>query len=285
MPVEIKTLSRKDVDQYVNLLRLGFGEELQQRGTNIARIGRMARVMSSFGGLPLRLIKATTGRGLYTLVAKDGSRVVGVLTVIEGREPILIGAYIIEEYRRQGVALGLIREALRRLKKHGYSRVRGSVYNHTAQLLVERAGFAPYDHMDLYQCSLPKRTSVPDSVFVQRTRKVDLPRYPYDLGPLNLFTGVHIRCISIHSGDEETMEGMLIALPHQTVGEIQVRIIVPGREETFSALLKAGYEWFSHLGRSSISVPLHDGTASLATILTKEGFVKRHSWVQMTCDL
>jgi hypothetical protein len=81
------------------------------------------------------------------------------------------------------------------------------------------------------------------------------------------------------------MEGMLIALPHQTVGEIQVRIIVPGREETFSALLKAGYEWFSHLGRSSISVPLHDDTASLVAILTKEGFVKRHSWVQLKCDL
>ena len=285
MPVEITPLTARDVDQYVELLRAGFGEELGQRGTNIARVGRMARVMSSFGGLPLRLIKVTTGRGLYNLVAKDGSRVVGVLTVIEGREPILIGAYIIEEYRRQGVALGLIREALRRLKKHGYSHVQGSVYNHTAQLLVERVGFVPCDHMDLYQRSLPKRVSVTSVASARRVRRVNLARYPYDLGLLNLLTGVHICRISINSGDEETMEGMLIALPHQTVGEIQVRIIVPGREETFSALLKAGYEWFSHLGRSSISVPLHDGTASLATILTKEGFVKRHSWVQMTCDL
>lgn len=285
MAVEIKTLSRADIDQYIDLLRLGFGEELGQRGTNIAGVRRVARVMLACSGLPLRLIKTLTGRGLVTLVAKDGSRVVGALTVLEGRDPTLIGAYIIEEYRRQGIALSLIHEGLKRLKQHRYLRVHASVFNQRAQFLVERAGFVPCDHIDLYQRSLPKRISVPVGASIRRTRKVDLPRHPFDLGPLNIVTGVRIRRLVVHSGGQTTIAGMFIALPHQTVGEIQPQILVSGREDAFSALLEAGYEWFLHHRRESISVALHDNTAQLSGILEGEGFVKRHSWVVMKIDL
>ncbi|MEA3239266.1 MAG: GNAT family N-acetyltransferase [Candidatus Bipolaricaulota bacterium] len=285
MAVEIKLLSGADIDQYIKLLQLGFDEELGQRGTDITRMGRMTRVMLSCGGLPLRLIKAVTGRGLFVLAAKDGTRVVGILTVLEKKDPILIGAYVLEGYRRSGVALDLVQEALLRLERQGYSRVQGAVIDHTAQLLLERAGFILYDHIDLYQRSLPTGVSSPAGVLAQRARRVNLPRHPYDLGPLNLFTGVRVRNMVVISEGEKTIVATLIALPHQTMAEIQPKLLAREREDTFCALLNAADEWLSKLGRTIVTVSLHDETASLASILTREGFVKRHSWVEMSIDL
>jgi len=285
MAVEIKLLSRADISQYIKLLRLGFDEELGQRGTNIAGIGRMARVLLSCGRLPLRLIKAVTGRGLFVLTAKDGSRVAGVLTVLEKKVPALIGIYVLEAYRGQGIALRLVQDALLRLKRHGYSQVHVSVIDHAGQLLAERGGFVAYDHIDLFERSLPAHMCARDGASAQYVRKVSLPRHPFDLGPFNLFTGVRIRRVVVHSGKETTFAGLLIALPHQTMGEIQPLILLPGHEETLCALLDVGYECFFHHGRKSISVALHDETASLASILTREGFVKRRSWVQLRLDI
>ena len=285
MPVEISTLSRRDVDQYIELLRSGFGEELGQRGTNIARTAHMVKALVSCGGIPLRLIKAVTGHSLFILAAKDGSRVVGALGVLEARIPSLIGIYVTSEYRGQGIAIELVQEALRRLKKQGYKEAHVSVIDHTAQLLAQRGGFVPYDHTDLYEHSLPANISIPDGAFVKGVRRLSLPRHAYDLGPLNHITGVHVRRLVAHLGKQQTLAAMLIALPHQIVGEIQPVIIIPGREDVFPALLDAGYKWFSHLGRTLVSVSLHDDTASLADILTSEGFVRRRSWVELRIDL
>ena len=286
MPVEIKTLSSRDVDQYMDLLRAGFGEELGKRGTNISGIGRMASLMLCCNSLPLRLIELSTGRGLFALVAKDGPRVVGILTVLKKKVSILIGAYVLKAYRRSGVALDLVQEALLRLERQGYAEVQGSVFDHTAQLLLERAGFVSYDHIDLYQRSLPIGISSPAAgESAQRVQRIDLPRHPFDLGILNIFTGVRVRNMVVHSGGEETIAGTFIALPHQTMAEIEPRHLILGREDTFCALLSYADEWFSKLGRSIISVSLHDDTASLASVLTTEGFMKRHSWVQMRIEL
>ena len=285
MSIEITTLSKQDLDQYMDLVRAGFGAELGKRGTNISGIGRMAALMLSCNSLPLRLIELLTGRGLFALVAKDGPRVVGILTVLKKKVPILIGAYVLEDYRRSGVALGLVQEALVRLEGQGYAEVQGAVFDHRAQLLVERAGFAPYDHIDLYQRSLPTGILAPAGAAVQRAHRGGLPRNPYDLGMLNIFTGVRVRNMVVHSGGEETIAGTLIALPHQTVAEVQPRCLTLGREDTFYALLSFADEWFSNLGRSMISVSLQDDTASLADLLTRAGFVKRHSWVKMRIEL
>ena len=285
MAVEIKLLSGADIDQYIKLLSLGFDEELGQRGTDIAHIGRMARVMLCCGSLPLRSIELLTGRGLFALVARDGSRVVGILTVLKRKVPILIGAYILEGYRRRGVALSLVQEALLRLERQGYIEVWGSVFDRTAQLLVERAGFVPYDHIHLYQRSLPTGVSAPDGTLARRAQRGNLPRHPFDLGPLNLLTGVRVRNMAVYSESEKTIAGTLIALPHQAMAEIQPRHLILGREDAFCALLSFADKWFSKLGRSIIAVSLHDDTASLADVLTREGFVKRHSWVQMRIDL
>jgi len=285
MSDEITTLSKKDLDQYMDLLRAGFGEELGKRGTNISGIGRMAGLMLCCNSLPLRLIELLTGRGLFALVAKDGPRVVGILTVLRKKVSILIGAYVLKAYRRSGVALGLVQEAVLRLERQGYAEVQGAVFDHSAQLLLERAGFAPYDHIDLYQRSLPTGISSPGGESAQRAQRIGLPRHPFDLGILNIFTGVRVRNMVVHSGGEETIAGTLIALPHQTMAEIQPRHLILGREDTFCALLSCADEWFSQLGRSIISVSLHDDTASLASVLTTEGFMKRHSWVKMRIEL
>jgi GNAT superfamily N-acetyltransferase len=285
MPVEITTLTKTDLESYIELVRVGFGAELAERGTNIAGVARLARVLLACRSLPLRTIELLTHRGLFVLLAKDGERAVGMLTVLKKRVPILIGAYVREEYRRSGVALALINEALSRLKRLGYLRVHGAVFDHTAQLLVERAGFAPYDHIDLYQRSLPLGTRHFSDGSVQRARRVDIPRHPYDLGPINLLIGVHIRRLVVRSGEREALAAMLIALPHQRVGEVQLRIIPPASEGALHALLGAADGWFTRLGRTRISVSLHDDTQALASILVEEGFVKRHSWVEMAVDL
>jgi len=285
MPVEITTLTKTDLESYIELVRVGFGAELAERGTNIAGVARLARVLLACRSLPLRTIELLTHRGLFILLAKDGERAVGMLTVLKKRVPILIGAYVREEYRRSGVALALINEALSRLKRLGYLRVHGAVFDHTAQLLVERAGFVPYDHIDLYQRSLPLGTRHFSDGSVQRVRRVDIPRHPYDLGPINALIGVHIRRLVVRSGEREALAAMLIALPHQRVGEVQLRIIPPASEGALHALLGAADGWFTRLGRTRISVSLHDDTQALASILVEEGFVKRHSWVEMAVDL
>ncbi len=285
MPVEITTLTKTDLESYIELVRVGFGAELAERGTNIDGVARLARVLLACRSLPLRTIELLTHRGLFILLAKDGERAVGMLTVLKKRVPILIGAYVREEYRRSGVALALINEALSRLKRLGYLRVHGAVFDHTAQLLVERAGFVPYDHIDLYQRSLPLGTRHFSDGSVQRARRVDIPRHPYDLGPINLLIGVHIRRLVVRSGEREALAAMLIALPHQRVGEVQLRIIPPASEGALHALLGAADGWFTRLGRTRISVSLHDDTQALASILVEEGFVKRHSWVEMAVDL
>lgn len=285
MSVEIKTLSKTDTGQYIDLLRAGFGEELGQRGTDIARVGRIARIMLSCGGLPMRLIKGITGHSLFVLVAKDGASVVGALTVLEEKIPSLIGVYVIEEYRGQGIAIRLVQEALHRLQASGYTQAHVSVIDHTAQLLAQRGGFVAYDHIELYERSLPVHISNIEGASIHRTRKISLPRHAYDLGLLNIVTGVHVRRLVVRYGKEPTMAGMLIALPHQSVGEIQPRILVPGREETFRTLLDAGCQWFEQLGRKLVAVPLCADTIQLSSILGEEGFVKRRSWVEMRIDL
>lgn len=285
MPVKITTLTKTDLASYIELVRAGFGAELAARGTSIAGVARLARVLLSCRSLPLRTIELLTHRGLFVLLAKEGGRAVGMLTVLKKSVPILIGAYVREEYRRSGVALALIDEALSRLKGLGYLRVQGAVFDHTAQLLVERAGFVPYDHIDLYQRSLPLGTGYPADGSVQRVRRVDIPRHPYDLGPINALTGVRTRRLVVRPGQREALEAMLIALPHQRVGEVQLRIIPPASEGALHALLGAADGWFTKLGRTMISVSLHDDTQALASILIEEGFVKRHSWVQMAVDL
>jgi GNAT superfamily N-acetyltransferase len=285
MPVQITMLSKTDVDQYLDLLRLGFGDELGLRGTNIFSLGTTARVMLSMGGLPMRAIKAISGSSLFVLVAKDGDRVVGILTVLEGRIPALIGVYVIRQYRAQKIAFDLVEEALRLLREHGYSKACVCVIHDAGKLLAQRAGFAVYDHTDLYEHSRPTGISTPQGLSVRTARKLDLPRHPFDLGPLNLFTGVRVNRMVVDSEDHETVAATLIALPKQSVGEIQPKLLVPGSEDTFCALLSAAEKWFSHLGRTVMSVSLRDHERSLAGMLEENGFVKRQSWVNLERDL
>jgi len=69
MPVEIVPLSRRDIGRYVELLGLGFGEELGHRGTDFARVGRAVHMLLSYGRLPMRLVKLLTGWDLFVLAA------------------------------------------------------------------------------------------------------------------------------------------------------------------------------------------------------------------------
>ncbi len=285
MPAQITTLSKVDVDQYVELLRLGFGDELGLRGTNIPGLGTTARVMLSLGGLPMRLIRAVSNSGLFVLVAKDMDRVVGILTVLETSIPALIGVYVIKEYRGQGIAFDLVQEALHTLSKHGYSKVRVSVTEEGGKLLAQRAGFSIYDHTDLYEHSLPTGIRVSDGLSVRRAGRQGLRRHQLDLGLLNMFTGVRVRRMVVKSKATETVAAMLIALPHQSVAEIQPKLLVQGREDTFCELIRAADRWCSELGRTMMSVSLRDNERSLASILEVNGFVKRQSWANLERDL
>lgn len=278
-------LSKTDVGQYLELLRLGFGGELGLRGTNISSLGTTVRLMLSMGGLPMRLIKAVSGSGMFVLVAKDMDRVVGILTVLEASIPVLIGVYVIKEYRAHGIAFDLVEQALSILRNHGYSKVRVSVTEEGGKLLAERAGLAIYDHTDLYEHSLPTGICASKGLSVRRIGKQGLRRHQLDLGPLNVFTGVRVRRLVVQSNTTRTVAAMLIALPHQSVAEIQPKLLLPGKEDTFCALLSAADRWFTRLGRTTISVSLRDNERSLADILENNGFVKRQSWTNLEREL
>ncbi len=285
MPVTIDTLTRSDVGQFIHLLTLGFEDELKERGTNIARLGWLLRLILTPRGIPIRTFTRITGHEGVILTAKDGGKVVGILAILGRDIPILSGVYVLPQTRGQGVAMALVQEALRRLKKRGHREVRVSTSDSSGRGLAEQAGFTPCDHTDLYQRLLPAHIASPIGVRVRQARRGDLSGHPYDIGFLTRLTGIRSRHLIAEDETGVGTAATLVALPHQTVGEVQPQVLRDDAVPTFAALLAVGCDWFTQLGRKEVSVPLHEATDSLTEIILRAGFVKRKSWVQLRIEL
>jgi len=285
MPVTIDALARQDVDQFIHLLMLGFEDELEERGTNVARLAWLLRLLLTPRGIPMRTLTRLTGHVGVILVAKNAGEVVGILAVLGRHIPSLSGVYVLPQTRGQGVAMALVEEALRRLKKRGHKEARVSVSDSSGRTLAERAGFTPCDHTDLYQRRLPVDVTVPPGVRVHKARKRVLFGHPYDIGFLTRLGGIRSRHIVAEDENGAATAATLVALPHQSIGEIQPQVLRADAVETFAAVLASGCDWLTRLGRKEVSLPIHEETASLADIIVKAGFVKRKSWVQLRIEL
>ncbi len=284
MPIVIESLRKAEIPQFITLLRLGFAEDLAERGADPHRLARILRVLLLANGTPLRALRRLTGHEADLLTAKSGDRLVACLAILGRTEPVLTGMYVLPEFRGQQIALSMVTEALDRLRAHGHRRVTVLATDETAQRLAERAGFVPCDRTDLYQRRLPAQIPHPEGFKVQR-RRHDLSGHPYDLGPLRRLSGVRSLQLIVSEGRQDAVACTLTALPNQRMGEIRPRLLSPGREEALLAGLAAGCEWIARLKREEVYLPLSADQAGFTPIARAAGFEASRSWMHLERDL
>jgi GNAT superfamily N-acetyltransferase len=285
MTITIETLKRREVHQFMHLLRLGFKGEIAQRGTDFKRLERFFSLLFLANGLPLRMIRWVSGHEAFVLAAKSEDRVVGSLTVVGRENPALTGVYVLPEFRGQGTALRLVEEALVRLKTHGHHKARVAAIDENAERLAQRAGFVPCARIDLYRRALPAEIPSPPGVRIEYSRRREPTDHPYDLRFLGRLIGFRSAGITAVSGKGEAVRCTLIAQPHQTIGEIRPQLIIPGEEGALLAALATGCDWLSHLGKKEVYLPLPSDVQGLADIAVTAGFWKDRSWTHLAIDL
>ncbi|MEA1870676.1 MAG: GNAT family N-acetyltransferase [Candidatus Bipolaricaulota bacterium] len=285
MAITIGFLTRREIDPLIHLLRLGFEEEISNRGADLADLERLLSLILLGNGLPLRALRHLTGHEAFVLIAKSEGRVVGCLQVVGRQRPSLIGIYVLPDFRGQGIALRLIEEALVRLKAHGHRSARGGAIDERSKHLVERAGFVPYRKIDLYRRSLPAEIDSPPGTRIEYSRKRESTEQPYDIRFLRRVIGFRAARITAVDGARGVLSCTLITQPYQKVGEIRPRLLVPGREDAFLPCLAAGCKWISRLKKEEVHLPLPSNEEGLADLALTAGFRKGRSWVHLAIDL
>ena len=285
MAITIGSLTRREIDPLIHLLRSGFEEEISNRGADFADLKRLFSLILLGNGLPLRAIRRLTGHEAFVLIAKSKGRAVGCLQVVGRQSPVLIGIYVLPDFRRQGIAFRLIEEALVRLKAHGHRSARAAAFDERAQHLVEKVGFVPYKKIDLYRRSLPAEIASPPGVCIEYSRKRESTDHPYDIRFLKRMIGFHAARITAVDGAREVLSCTLITQPYQKVGEIRPRLFVPGREDAFLPCLAEGCKWLYRLKKEEVHITLLSEDEGLANLALKAGFRKDHSWVHLAIDL
>lgn len=285
MAITIGPLTRREIDPLIHLLRAGFEEEISNRGADFADLKRLLSITLRGNGLPLRVLRLLTGHEAFVLIAKSKGRVVGSLQVVGSQSPSLIGIYVLPDFRGQRIALRLIEEALVRLKAHGHQSARVAAIDEVAQHLAERAGFVPYEKIDLYRRSLPAEIASPLGVRIEYSRKRESTDHPYDIRFLRRVIGFHAARMTAVDGARGVFSCTLITQPYQKVGEIRPRLLIPGREDAFLPCLAEGCKWLSRLKKEEVYLPLLSEDEGLANLALKAGFRKDHSWVHLAIEL
>jgi GNAT superfamily N-acetyltransferase len=285
MAITIETLTRREIDPFMQLLRSGFEEEISDRGTDFTDLKRLFSLILLGNGLPLRAIRCLTGHEAFVLIAKSEGRVVGCLQVIGRQSPVLIGIYVLPDFRGQRIALRLIEEAIVRLKAHGHRSARVGAIDEVAQHLAEKAGFVPYEKIDLYRRSLPAEIASPPGVRIEYSRKRESTNHPYDIRFLRRVIGFHAARITAVDGAREVFSCTFITQPYQKVGEIRPRLLIQGREDAFLPCLAEGCKWLFLQKKEEVYLPLPSDEEGLAGLALTAGFRKYHSWVHLAIDL
>ena len=285
MAITIGPLTRREIDPFMHLLRSGFEEEISNRGTDFADLKRLFSLILLGNGLPLRVIRHLTGHEVFVLIARSEGRVVGCLQVVGRQTPVLIGIYVLPDFRRQRIGLRLIEEALVRLKAHGHQSARGAAFDEKAQHLVEKVGFVPYKKIDLYRRSLPAEIASPPGVRIEYSRKRESTDHPYDIRFLRRMIGFRAARITAVDGAREVLSCTLITQPYQKVGEIRPQLLIPGREDAFLPCLAEGCKWLFLQKKEEVHLALLSEDEGLANLALKAGFRKDHSWVHLAIEL
>ena len=285
MAITIEPLTRREIHPFIHLLRSGFEEEISNRGADFADLEHLLSLLLLGNEFPLRAIRRLTGHEAFVLIAKSEGRVVGSLQVVGRQSPALIGIYVLPDFRGQRVALRLIEEALVLLKAHGHRSARVGAINEVAQHLAERAGFVPYEKIDLYRRSLPVKIASPPRVRIEYSRKSESTDHPYDIRFLRRVIGFRTARITAVDGVRRVLSCTLITQPYQKVGEIRPRLLSPGREDAFLPCLAEGCKWLSRLKKEEVHLPLPSDEEGLADVALTAGFRKDRSWVHLAIDL
>lgn len=292
MAVVIDTLTRKDVSQFIKFLRLGFSPELKELGTDLFRLEHIIKFLLLWNGFPLKVIKRISGHEAFVLLARSENEPVGCLTVVGRKEPSLTGAYILPEFRGKGIASRLIEEALSRLRKAGYKKVRGSPSNAVAQHMIEKVGFTPESFSVVYEHLLPLNITSPAGICVRRMHRNDIPPSKkvwhgrrYKVRFFGRLLGIHVRKLTAVTSGGAVLCGTLFAIERERIGEVHPILLISGEERALFALLKAGEKWFHQMGKKSINLSISADNQALAATALKTGFTRKQKWVQFSLDL
>ena len=285
MAITIEPLTQREIDPLIHLLRSGFEEEISNRGVDFADLKRLFSLILLGNGLPLRAIRRLTGHEAFVLIAKSKGRAVGCLQVVGRQSPVLIGIYVLPDFRRQGIAFRLIEEALVRLKAHGHRSARAAAFDERAQHLMEKVGFVPYKKIDLYRRSLPVKIASTSRVRIEYSRKRESTDHPYDIRFLRRMIGFRAARITAVDGVSEVLSCTLITQPYQKVGEIRPRLLIPGREDAFLPCLAEGCKWLFLRKKEEVHITLLSEDEGLADLALTTGFRKDHSWIHLAIDL
>ena len=292
MAVVIDTLTRKDVPQFIKFLRLGFGPELKELGTDLFRLEHVMEFLLLADGLPLKVIKRISGHEAFVLLARRGKEPVGCLTVVGRKGPGLTGAYVLPEFRGKGIGSRLIEEALSHLRQAGYKKVHASPLNAVAQHMIEKVGFTPDGYSVVYEHPLPLNITSPAETRIRRMHKNDLPSSKrvwhgrrYNVRFFGPVFGVHVRQLTVVNPNGAVLCGTLFAIERERVGEVHPTLLISGEERGLFALLKAGEKWFRQMGKELIDLSISADDEALATAALKAGFTKKRKWVHFSLDL
>jgi GNAT superfamily N-acetyltransferase len=284
MGLPIESLRRRDIPQFIDLLRRGFADDLAVWGTDPARLSRMLHPLLAANGVPLRVLRRITGHAADLLVARSGDRLVACLAILGRGKPVLTGMYVVPEFREQQLALSMVNEALDRLKRRGRSHVTIYATGSAAQGLAERAGFAVCDRINLYQRQVPARIPAPERFRVRRGRG-DLSGNAYDLGWLKRLSRIRSAQFVVSEGERDVLACSLSALPHQRTVEIKAHLLTVGHEEALVAALGPACAWIESLGREEAHLPLSADQEAFAQAAQHAGFESIRSWTHLERDL
>lgn len=290
MEITIGEITAKDIPYYIGFLRAGFGEVLGELGTDLDLLSRIIRILLIGNGIPLRLMKRISGHEAFVLIARYGNRPIGCLTVVGRGIPSLTGVYILPEFRGHGLGSALIKEAVKRLQRLGYSEACATPLNGVARHLIEDAGFIRQGFTAMYERSLPLNVDETGGFTVRRRWKSfdeDQTWHgrPYRLRLLGRLLGIRVRRLTATGTDGGEINAVLFALPRERVGEVHPVMFHPGAERGLIPILNEADEWFSRLGKEVIKVFNTDDDSSITSVLSSLGFEKKRDWERFTIAL
>ena len=291
MAITISSITRADVPRYIEFLRAGFGSELGELGTDLNRLERIISFLLLGNELPLRVIKWVSKHEAFVLLAHNGDKPIGCLTVV-GRQPALTGAYVVPEFRGQGIALKLVNAAVARLREAGYRRVIASPLNIAAQRLIEKAGFTPVNRTVVYEHMLPLDLTPPSGVRIRRMRAADVSSHNrewhgrrYNVRGVGWLLGIHMRRLTAVTTRGAAVSARLFTIARERVGELHPILLVPGEGRALLGLLAIGERWFTRMGKEAVYVSLSPRDEELIALLRALGFAEKREWVEFGLDL
>jgi len=299
MVADIHELRRSEIPAFIDLLRHGFGGELEHQGTDLRWIRRMLTVATLARGIPARALRRVTGNEATILMAIHRGHIAGSVTILGRRNPRLTGIVVHPEARGQGVGLQLLQEGLRRLQARGHRWVSGAAIDPRALALAQKAGFRALDQIDLYRLPLPAAVARPPGTAVRRARRTDLCRigrrqrpvecdlnaHPFALPLLGSLCGLRVRHITAWNNDAPIACCSVSSARGNAVGEMRTVRARADHPDGVLACLALACRWLESLGKIALHLYLSADSPEFGEAAAAIGATKCHTWTRVAVDL